>query len=119
MKTIIAGSRAITEYWLLLKAMAHAAEAGIQPTEVVSGCARGVDQMAIRWAHERGIPTTLMPANWKKDGKLDRIAGIVRNRAMVAYSDAAIFLWDGESRGTRHCITEANHKGLLVWIEKI
>lgn len=46
MRTIIAGSRSITDYALIQKAVS---ESGFEITEVVSGGAIGVDRLGERW----------------------------------------------------------------------
>ena len=53
MKTIIAGSRDLTDYNLVKLAVE---ESGFEIAEVVSGGARGVDRLGERWAKEHGVP---------------------------------------------------------------
>lgn len=50
MKTIIAGSRDITDYPRFEQYMQRVLDSGWTITEVVSGTCRGVDQMGERWA---------------------------------------------------------------------
>lgn len=109
MKTIIAGSRGIEDYDLIASAVEAS---GFDVTEVVSGCARGVDSLAIRYAKEKGIPAKLFPADWNTHG---RGAGFIRNTAMADYADALIAVWDGKSRGTSHMVYTATKKGLKVY----
>lgn len=66
MKVIIAGSRTINDY-KLVKNILNSSK--LRFTEVVSGHAQGVDLLGERWADERDIPVTEMPADWKKWGK--------------------------------------------------
>lgn len=54
MKTIIAGSRSITDYRLLLAAIQHC---DWNISLVISGCARGVDELGERWAHRKNYKT--------------------------------------------------------------
>lgn len=82
-------------------------------SEVVSGHARGVDQMGERWAKEHGIPVRVFPAEWGKYGKS---AGPKRNLQMAEYAEAVILLWDGVSRGTRSMREIALAKGLKVFV---
>ena len=106
MKVIIAGSRGITDYTVLQSAIAQTDFLPI--TEVVSGCARGVDTLGERWAKENGIPVSSFPANWARFG---RGAGKFRNADMADYCDAAIILWDGESKGTLDMIDKMRRAG--------
>lgn len=66
-------------------------------TEVVSGCARGVDRAGEIWAADHMIPVKHFPADWNRHGKA---AGPIRNGEMAEYADGALLLWDGVSRGT-------------------
>jgi len=111
MKTIIAGSRTITD-------MAHISEAvdesGFEITEVVSGCADGVDKLGEEWADWMGLPVKRFPADWKQYGKS---AGYQRNEEMARYADALIAIWDGSSKGTAHMIDIAKKsKTMLIWV---
>ena len=45
-----------------------------------------------RWALERKIPVRVFTADWKGLGKP---AGIIRDREMATYCDAAVLVWDG------------------------
>lgn len=100
MKVIIAGSRNLENYLLVAQAMQRC---GYDVTEVVCGCATGVDTLGERWARTNNIPVKEMPANWNRDGKA---AGPIRNREMAKYADAAVIVWDGKSAGTRNMIDE-------------
>lgn len=100
MKVIIAGSRDINDYLLVAKTIESSGWKD-QITEVVSGCATGVDTLGEQWARANNIPIKEMPANWSLHGNS---AGPRRNRSMAEYADAAIVIWDGKSRGTRNMI---------------
>lgn len=108
MKTIIAGSRGFCDYTLLCKSLSCLPW---EVTEVVSGTARGADQLGERWGLQTGLPVTRFPADWEKHGKR---AGYLRNAEMAEYADALVAFWDGSSRGTKHMIDLANKAGLQV-----
>ncbi len=78
---------------------------------IVSGGARGVDQLAEAWATTRGLPMIRYNPDWKQFG---RGAGLLRNRAMVENADALFAIWDGHSRGTKHVIQYAQDQRLRV-----
>jgi hypothetical protein len=99
MKVIIAGSRNITLWPFTMKSITR--ESGFDITEVVSGTARGADQMGEEWARNNNIPISRFPANWESYGKG---AGMVRNKEMAYYADALIAIWDGISSGTKNMI---------------
>lgn len=110
MKTIIAGSRNISSFASIEQAIA---ESGFDISLVISGCARGVDQLAEKWAEMNNIPVCKFPPDWKQ---FKRGAGPVRNRQMAEFADACIVLWDGKSLGTKNMINLAKKYGLNLFI---
>jgi len=106
MKTIIAGSRTINDYELL-KFVIN--DCPFKVTSVVCGLAKGVDKMGERYALENGLPIYYFSANWNQHGKA---AGPIRNRKMAEHAEALIWLWDGESKGTKNMIEIAKELGL-------
>lgn len=80
---------------------------GVKGCTVVNGDARGVDKMATKWAQFRGFRVRKFRADWDSYGKA---AGFVRNKAMVHIADAAIVVWDGESKGTKHTMNLLHEK---------
>lgn len=115
MRTIIAGSRTITAYSEVLDALNLARHEGIYVTTVISGTARGVDQLGERYAREANLPLEKYPADWEKHGKS---AGYKRNEQMASIADALIAVTNG-SPGTRHMIEIAKRKGLLVFVKEV
>jgi hypothetical protein len=113
MKVIIAGSRTgilandVFDAWIA---------SGFNITEVVSGCARGVDSDGEYIADQKGIPVRRFPADW--DG-LGKRAGYIRNAQMAEYADALIAVWDGKSRGTAHMIETMRKLGKQVYVHRV
>lgn len=132
MKIIVAGSRSITDYQLVSQIISNTINKyDIQVTEIVSGCAGGVDTLGEQWALENGIPVEPMPAEWddltvpgavirtnKWDKKYNARAGYQRNERMALYGDVLISIWDGKSSGSKDMIECATRHGLLVLIYK-
>lgn len=114
-RVIIAGSRDFSDYGLLQQKCDDLLSAKRQSREIVivSGTARGADQLGERYARERGYKIQRFPADWDRDGKA---AGPIRNAKMAANADALIAFWDGESRGTKNMIATAGRRGLDVRI---
>lgn len=81
--------------------------------EIVSGAARGADQLGETFAISRNIPIRKFPADWENFG---RSAGFVRNREMAEYADALLLLWDGKSRGSQNMLLEAAKRGLRLYV---
>lgn len=112
-RVIIAGSRNFTDYTLLAQKCDSILSAKRQDSNIiiVSGTARGADQLGERYAQERGFQIMRFPANWNRDGYR---AGPIRNAQMAENADALIAFWDGQSRGTKNMIENARRKGLAV-----
>lgn len=118
MKTIIAGSRNISDY-NVVERLIEASRLRFFITEVVSGRAPGVDRHGERWANYKRIPVKPFPAAWRdRDGVVDYNAGKKRNQQMADYADALIAIWDGQSSGTRDMIERALMQGLEVDIQR-
>ena len=118
MKTIIAGSRSITDMAMVARAMVLAEAGGIRPTAVICGCAPGVDLLGKAWAEARCIPVVPMPAAWRATPKRGA-AGPIRNRAMAKLGDALVAVWDGHSTGTEDMIAAATAEGLEVRVMRV
>lgn len=118
MKLIIAGSGGITDYNLLRQAIVDSGFwKGYKHTlEIVSGCARGVDSLAIEFAQKNNLVLHKFPADWSTHGKK---AGHVRNIQMAEFADGLLALWDGVSPGTKHMIDQARKRSLIVYVEII
>ena len=110
MKLIVAGSRGITDYKVVKKHL-DSLRKEINFTHIVSGCARGPDQLGERYAVENNLPCVQFPANWGLHGKS---AGYIRNAEMIAYADGLLAFWDGISKGTLHAIKSASRKEMFL-----
>lgn len=82
-------------------------------TELVSGTAKGADEMGEWWATKNGISIKRFPADWSRYGKG---AGYIRNKEMAQYADGLFAFWDGKSKGTGHMIDLAKKHDLHVEI---
>ena len=108
MRVIIAGSRSWTD-WDIMKSSLDRMKEKI--TEVVSGTARGADEMGEWWAQENNIPIKRFPADWSRYGKA---AGFIRNEEMAKYADALVAFRVGHTKGTSNMIKLAYKYGLRV-----
>ncbi len=112
-RVIIAGTRSFNDYELLRDSCNNllSEKQRTHTVVVISGTARGADQMGERYAKERGFQLRRFPADWEQYGKS---AGHIRNAKMADNADALIAFWDGESKGTKNMINNARRKGLAV-----
>ena len=128
MKVIIAGSRTITDYKIVKKAIE---DSKVEITEVVSGGAKGVDSLGEKYAEENNISCRYFYADWKninapnavvkenKWGKYNAKAGLNRNEEMAEHGDVLIAVWDGKSTGTKHMINCMEKLNKKVYIYEI
>lgn len=113
MKTIIAGSRNVTDFNQVSFAIKSS---GFDITEIVSGAARGVDRLGEKYAEMNNLPVMRFIPDWNALGKR---AGFVRNSQMADYADALVAIWDGTSVGTKHMISDATKKGLKIYVHVV
>ena len=113
-KVIIAGSRTIIDYAYVKQVIINSGWID-EITEIVSGMARGVDTLGIRFAKENDIPVKEFPAKWYVYGQL---AGYKRNREMAVYSDRLIAIHSDDSKGTKHMIHTMHEMGKPIFVNK-
>jgi hypothetical protein len=112
MKTIIAGSRWIDNKEFVFSRLIISA--GLWTiTEVVCGCAKGVDTLGKEWAQSKQIPVKDFPADWS----IGRAAGPIRNGQMAEYAEALIAIKGPDSRGTEDMIIKSKKKNFphSIW----
>lgn len=115
MRVVIAGSREGIRYRDVAHAIRESGWAD-QIAVVLCGGARGADQHGKRWADDHGRVVEMhyvREDEWEQHGKA---AGPMRNRRMAEAADAAIIVWDGESRGSRNMIFEARRVGIPTFV---
>lgn len=113
MKVIIAGSRDIIDYGIVVGAIE---DSGFEITEVVSGTAKGVDLLGERYAMDKRIKIKRFKPNWSKYKK---VAGFIRNEKMVNYvypHGGLILIWNGRSKGSAHTLHYTKKKGIQIYL---
>lgn len=118
LKLIVAGSRGWTDYDSLKVNLNEILadlylDTPFEVVTIVSGTARGADQLGERFAGEYNYLVQKFPANWEKEGKR---AGILRNIEMAKVANACVVFWDGKSKGTQHMIETAKQHNLTLYI---
>ncbi len=98
-KCILAGGRDFNNY-SLLEQKCDLILKDKKDIEIVSGTAKGADEMGEIYAAYKRYKVKRFPANWDLYKKA---AGFIRNKEMAEYSDALIAFWSG-SRGTENMI---------------
>ena len=102
-KLLIAGGRDFSNQALFgIKLLSYVEELpGDNGVSIITGLARGADQMAHEFCINNSVLCHEFPANWDVYGKR---AGFIRNAQMGEFADSALIFWDGSSRGTKHMI---------------
>lgn len=114
-RLLIAGSRSFDRSDLVEQVIDRAiAAVGAESMAVISGLARGADQIGKAVAERRGIPVLEYPADWadmavplarpkqRRDGTIyNANAGHNRNVHMGMAATGAVLFWDHQSPGTR------------------
>jgi len=110
MRVIVCGGRVFNDSAKLNQVLnALHFEHGI--TEVIAGGAAGADTLAVRWAEGKGIPATVIMADWARYGKR---AGWLRNNKMADENPDAVIAFPG-GRGTAMMIEIANSRGIMLY----
>ncbi len=119
-RMIVAGTRTFEDYALMREKLDRII-LGLQedypgaPVVIISGNAKGADQLGIRYAMERNLSFHRFPAQWHQYGKA---AGPMRNAQMLTYAKkgipALVAFWDGKSRGTDNMIRAARRGKAFV-----
>ena len=68
---------------------------------IISGHARGADQLAEKYATERNIPLEIYPAQWDVHGKR---AGVIRNQEMLDEGLPDLVVAFPGGKGTAHMV---------------
>ena len=128
-KLIVAGSRSIKDFDLVSSLIEQTIKtAQLEVSYIISGCARGVDKLAERWALENNVPVMQCPAQWSdisdpkaqikynQQGKpYNKLAGLWRNEKMAELGDAVLIIHDGKSTGSTHMKKIAQDKNIPVF----
>lgn len=116
LRIIVAGSRTFDNYAMVSNCLnKFIKEHPNNRITIVSGAARGADQLGEQYAREKCILLKRFPANWEQFGKR---AGYIRNIQMLDYvdvstCDAYVFaFWDGQSKGTKQMIDSAKKRNI-------
>ena len=110
---LVSGSRGISDYQSFADKLDHLlSEVEQWDIHIITGDAKGVDEMARRYAEERGYELHTFYAWWNEHGKT---AGFNRNLSMFKFlienfqHPGCFAMWDGQSHGTKHAINLAKY----------
>lgn len=112
MKLIIAGGRDFDNRDLLYNTLDLLSQLEFKPiTQVITGGAKGADELGKQWAKDRGHDHLEINADWHTLGKA---AGPIRNTKMAEIGEALVAFWNGESSGTGNMISTAKSRQLFT-----
>lgn len=131
MRTIIAGSRSLSDLTPVIQAI-NASGWDKEISVIISGGAKGVDRSGEYLGKAvLNVAVEVYPADWdnldapgavikvQNGRKYNARAGHDRNLKMAVIADALIAIWDGKSPGTKDMIDIATQKGLKVYVHKV
>ncbi len=121
-RIIVAGTRTFSDYELLRNRLDDFISKLKQKhpdkqVVIITGAAKGADQLGSFYARSHNIPLKEFPADWTTYGKA---AGPIRNQQMLDYAlheiPELIVFWDGESRGTKNMMNIAKRHNVQTEI---
>lgn len=107
---LVIGSRTFADYSLMERTLDRLLKNKVsEGITIVSGGARGADNLAELYAKNRGYDLKVFPADWNTFGKK---AGYIRNQIMHEYISSfqergVVAFWDYKSKGTAHSFSLA------------
>lgn len=115
----IAGSRACLNEAMVERLIKRLIRVSIEkgdplPT-IVHGGATGVDQIAEFYAEKHGLVRIVFKPAW--NGPRKKGAGFQRNAMMAEFADRLVAVWNGRSKGTKHCIEAFRRLGKPVIVK--
>jgi hypothetical protein len=117
LRVIIAGGRDFNDYNLLERNVNDILKIYDNKIRIISGTAKGADQLGEKFAKDNHYELSRFPANWDLYGKS---AGYRRNAEMAKFAvengniGILIAFWNGKSRGTKHMIDLAKRYNLKI-----
>ena len=106
MKVIITGSHTLTDYKLIQTAIT---ESKFDVTRIITGNARGIEELAERWAKSKYIRYAIYYLQERGND----------NEKMVEHADALIVIRDEKCEKTNSIIDIARKYGLKVYVKKV
>ena len=103
----IVGSRLFDDELQFSKHMERAVAAWGKPDRVVTGCARGADQLGREWAKANGVELVVHRAEWNKYG---RAAGIMRNADIVKMATHLLAFPSERGSGTQNSMSRMRER---------
>lgn len=107
MRVAVIGSRGFFDEELLNESLAC-----LDISEIISGGAKGADELAEKYAKLNSIPILIIKPNWS----LGRHAGLLRNTQIVEACDMLVAFWDGQSKGTLDSLKKAEKSAKQIKI---
>ena len=111
MKVLVCGGRDFNDRKLLFKTLDDLYESCSGIIEIVSGGARGADELAEHWSRSCQVKRTIYPAKWVL---LGRQAGFSRNHEVLDNEKPDLIVAFPGGKGTTHMVAIARQGGYEV-----
>lgn len=112
MKVLVCGGRDFNDKRALFNALDGLRIRG-EISQIITGGARGADELAEEWSRSRQVRRTVYPAKWNLLGKR---AGLARNLEMLDKEGPDLVVAFPGGRGTAHMISISKERGFEVMI---
>ena len=76
-------------------------------TAIITGGAKGIDEMALEIANKEGIKIKIIRPEKHSEPWRNKVAPLERNTKIVLEANHIIAIWDGQSKGTRDVILKS------------
>ncbi len=83
----------------------------VRATTIITGGARGADELGLKEASRRGTASMVFCADWQKHGK---VAGPIRNQQMLDEGKPDLVMAFPGGRGTADMVRRAKNAGVPV-----
>lgn len=119
-RVAVCGGRTFTGRELVYEVLA-----AVAPKRIIHGGAKGADAIADTFARDHGIPVAVWRANWYEHGKdcpawclmqaHCKLAGIRRNRLIIAEGQPTMLVAFPGNKGTANMIKQCQMAGIHIW----
>lgn len=110
-RVLVSGGTDFSDFELLRRELdGYLKGKGVTP--IISGCARGAERLAIRYAGAWGSPVLRFPSPWQETPAAAR----ARYRHMLDKADAVVLFWDGRDQWNAWLENEAIMRSLPLYV---
>lgn len=115
-RLIVSGDRRLADYPFVRATLDRLLATRLPDVVIIQGCATGADDLAVRYAKERGLLCEDFPADWETYG---RSAGPRRNAAMLDAKPDGVIVFSAGGPGSQDMIRQADRRKVPLRIADV